>query len=150
MIYDEGIVIRGGMSVGSATRSYRQPFGPAVVKAYEIESKVAMYPRVVVDKDVFSELSENQGLWIHDREDEIEAVRGLLREGDDGQLFVDYLRVILEETEDPDDYANRHQALIAERLEQYKTKPAIRAKYEWMEHYHRTTLDGWKQNGGAA
>jgi len=141
LIFDESIVIRGGVTVGKIAKSYGQLYGPAVVRAYELESQIARYPRIIVGREVFEELDDNAGLWVHDHDTEIEGVHSLLREGDDGQFYVDYLRVMREELlEHYDAFLSHHQSLIAERLERYSTNANVRFKYEWMDHYQRSTL----------
>lgn len=143
LLAEEGIVIRGGITVGDIVKSYGQLFGPAIIRAYELESKVADNPRIVVGKEVFKELAVNPGLWVHDRQSEQQGVRELLREDDDGEFFIDYLRVMSDEFDDPDnDYKNfleHHKSLIVERLQRYSDAPKIRSKYEWMERYHSYT-----------
>jgi hypothetical protein len=138
------LLIRGGVTVGNIVKSYGQLFGPAVVRAYELESKIAIYPRIVVGEEVFEELENNRGLWMHDKRDEKQAVRNLLRTGDDGELYVDYLRVIRDELDDPvteyDEFLNRHQSLITECLQRYSGNDNVRAKYTWMDRYHQLTL----------
>jgi hypothetical protein len=144
LLADEGILIRGGITVGKLVKSWGQLFGPAIVRAYELESKIAKYPRIVVGKEVFEELAINPGLWVHDRKTDQEAVRGLLRKDDDGELFIDYLRVIWDEFNDPsadyEAFLNSHHRLIQEGLVHYSNKPEIRKKYEWMEVYHAATV----------
>ena len=143
LIADEGIIIRGGITVGKVVKSYRQLFGPAVVRAYELESKIAKNPRIIVDKEVLNELAVNPGLWVHDRRTDEQAVRNLLREDDDGELFVDYLRLAQNELDDPAYYnvfLARHQLVITEGLKRYSQDRTIRAKYEWMDRYHKSTL----------
>jgi hypothetical protein len=144
LLADEGILIRGGVTVGQLVKSWGQLFGPAIIRAYELESKIAKYPRIVVGKEVFEELAVNAGLWVHDRKTDQKAVQALLRKDDDGELFIDYLRLIWDELDDPGaDYQaflNRHEALIAERLGRYSQAPDIRIKYEWMDRYHSSTV----------
>lgn len=43
-----GLPIRGGIDVGTGIEDDGQLFGPALAKAYQLESKAAGYPRVVV------------------------------------------------------------------------------------------------------
>lgn len=151
LIVDEGIPIRGGVTVGKLVKSWGQLYGPAIVRAYELESKIAKYPRIVVGKEVFEELAMNSGLWVHDRTTDQEAVRSLLRQDDDGELFIDYLRVIWDELDDPgadyETFLNRHHELIRERLVRYSREPEIRKKYEWMERYHAATTAQVKTRG---
>jgi hypothetical protein len=131
-LHDHGIVVRGGVAVGQATKSYRRIFGPAVIRAYEIESKEAKYPRIVVDPSVLDEVEINNGLWVHDKESELEAVNGFLRTDDeDGLRYVDYLRVIRDELDDPSDYEDflrAHGALVSEKLKQHANCQKIRLK----------------------
>ena len=46
----EGLPIRGGVTVGPLFHSGAFAFGPAMNAAYHLESKVAKYPRVVIDQ----------------------------------------------------------------------------------------------------
>lgn len=54
----QGFLIRGGVTVGKVVHDSRLVFGPGLIKAYELESTVAVYPRVVVDDAVASEFSK--------------------------------------------------------------------------------------------
>src|ERR1017187_1663102 len=66
LLIDEGVLIRGGISVGPATRSYRKYFGPAIIEAYKLEQKKPGHPRILVDESVLRAVRENPLLWIHD------------------------------------------------------------------------------------
>lgn len=47
------LVLRGGLTVGKLVHEENGLlFGPAMVKAYHLESKLAIYPRILIDKDV--------------------------------------------------------------------------------------------------
>lgn len=45
----EGVLVRGGITTGKLFHNSNMIFGPALVRAYELESKHAIYPRVLVD-----------------------------------------------------------------------------------------------------
>src|SRR5258708_3493441 len=47
-----GFLIRGGAAIGNLYHSGGIVFGEALVKAYSLESKTAIYPRVVLSQDV--------------------------------------------------------------------------------------------------
>jgi hypothetical protein len=115
LIHQEGIVIRGAVTVGDVVKSYRQLFGPGIIDAYRIESKIANYPRIVVERRVLDEINANERLWVHDREDELKAVGGLLRQDEkDGCLYIDYLRVIRDQCEGTefDEFVHKHDVFI--------------------------------------
>lgn len=47
-----GFLLRGGIAVGDIIHDEEVVFGPALNRAYELESNVAVYPRIVVDEPV--------------------------------------------------------------------------------------------------
>lgn len=50
-----GFLVRGGISIGDIVHDEQAVFGPALNRAYEIESTVAQVPRIVLDPDKLSE-----------------------------------------------------------------------------------------------
>lgn len=60
---DEPILIRGGISYGQVSmvadgENIKQIMGPAYNIAYELESKISEYPRIVINPDLIAELDE--------------------------------------------------------------------------------------------
>jgi hypothetical protein len=136
LLIDEGILIRGGIAIGQATKSYRKYFGPAVVTAYEWEQFQPGHPRIMVDPSVMREIDRNPTLWMHDREDELTAVKGFLAYDGEGNAYIDYLRVVLGESEDPAWVLRRHDQFINDQLARFANNRSIRRKYEWLRLYH--------------
>lgn len=54
----EGILIRGGISIGELYHSDKYIFGSALISAYKIESEKAIYPRIVIDENVIKRYTE--------------------------------------------------------------------------------------------
>jgi hypothetical protein len=50
-----GFYVRGGIAVGDIVHDDEVVFGPGLNRAYEIESKIARFPRIVVDQEVIDE-----------------------------------------------------------------------------------------------
>jgi hypothetical protein len=48
----QGFLMRGGITMGNIVHDKRAVFGPALNRAYELESKIAKYPRVIFDPDI--------------------------------------------------------------------------------------------------
>ena len=148
LLFDEGILLRGGITVGDVALSYGQLFGPAVVRGYALESQVARFPRVVVGEEVLRELKINPALWVHDADYDLKATKGLLRRDFDGEYFVDYLRVIEEELDERSEYPgllDQHEEFIKRGLKRYKDDASILAKYKWLREYHRYTVRKWEE-----
>ncbi len=57
MLY-AGILVRGGISIGPTFHQRGILYGSGLLKAYEIESKIAIYPRIVIDPFLFNKLTD--------------------------------------------------------------------------------------------
>lgn len=123
LILNSGFVCRGALSSGSLYHRDGIVFGPALVDAYEDESKRAVYPRVIVSPDVRELIlnSENNPGEFCD----------LLKEDHDGRFFID-LREI--------NKFNNESSFIEERLRVILgsyvnvTDKSIIQKHQWLRN----------------
>ena len=142
-LLSRGILCRGGVSLGKFIHSDNYLFGPALVEAYTLESKAAMYPRVILDTNVIDAAAENRTL-AHTTSDEIGYVYSLLERDSDGMYYIDYFSKAQEELDDPDygfaEYIANLGDIIRKGLmaSSHHTKVDLRVKYSWMrERYNR-------------
>lgn len=143
LLFDEELLIRGGVTIGPLAKSYGQIFGPGLVRAYELENKQAKYPRILVDDCVIEEFYRNPRLCVHDPETDARYLKAMLQKDKDGKLFVDYLRVVAGELDDPSaypGYMTKLRAFIDEQLREFAEVECVREKYEWLNRYHTETL----------
>lgn len=54
----KGFYVRGGIATGTVYFDDYMIFSTALIKAYEIESKIAKYPRIVIDEGVIKKLNK--------------------------------------------------------------------------------------------
>lgn len=144
LVIDEGILIRGAVTVGKAVKSSGQVFGPAVVRAYELERNVAKYPRIIIDESVFEVLKGVPGAWYNDERTDTSHLRLLTRRDADRRRFVDYLRVVQSELNDPAYYPDclaRHDEVIRNGLQHCRRNLCIWRKHRWLKRYHESTID---------
>jgi hypothetical protein len=59
---NQSIAMRGGISYGELYHSSDGVFGPAMIRAYELESQFSDWPRVVFDRSVIEHFSDKNGL----------------------------------------------------------------------------------------
>jgi hypothetical protein len=140
LLINENVLIRGGIAVGSAARSYRKFFGPAVIQAYELEQRKPGHPRIMVGASVLQEVERNPLLWMHDRNDELKVVQNFLDHDDDGSAYIDYLRLVLGESEDPQWVLRMHDEFIEKGLTSFGNDESIGPKYKWLRTYHDRTV----------
>jgi hypothetical protein len=117
LIWSEMVWIRGAITFGEAFHDDRAIYGPAVIRAYELEKDVAVFPRVIVDPLLlaFFETSSRLHGDQHDPNTERDYVLDHIKCGDDGVWFVDYLRAARVEADYSEQYPEflaRHKRMI--------------------------------------
>jgi hypothetical protein len=128
-----GILVRGAMKCGKLVHTPELIFGPAFVDAYELESKAACYPRVILEDSVIQAGAAAHARH-HDSATEVEHIKNLLRKDHDGFWYVDYVNAAIPELNDPVyDAAEYHERLwgIVDAGRANRS-PAVRAKFEWL------------------
>ncbi|MGH2612804.1 MAG: hypothetical protein ACRDFB_07115, partial [Rhabdochlamydiaceae bacterium] len=140
-LINHGILLRGGITIGDVYIDKQTIFGPAFIAAYDIESKLANYPRIVISPELIREMKSNSLLKAshHDFEQELEYIRGLAARGDDGIWFVDYCGAVAREVDEPEYYVSfleNHKKLIVENGMSNRELTSVSAKYMWLANYH--------------
>jgi len=136
------ILCRGAISLGKFIHTDNYLFGPALVEAYLLESKAAMYPRVILDTNVIEAGAENRGT-LHNLSQEKEYVQSLLEQDSDGMYYIDYFFKAQSELDDPEydfpEYIDNLAQVIRKGLmgSSHHSKADVRVKYSWMrERYN--------------
>jgi hypothetical protein len=126
----EGLLIRGGIGRGRHTRkTTKQGFGflasEALQKAYHLESTIAVYPRILIDRDLVPYLPhEELGL--------------VIREQDNFILHFAHHVINREGANAADVHGEMSELYLAMTQ---TVDEGIRAKYQWLLDYYYWTLD---------
>lgn len=138
-----GILCRGAVSIGKFIHTDEYLFGPALVEAYLLESKAALYPRIILDRTVIDAGAQNSAMH-HTKEMEMEYVESLLEQDSDGMYYIDYFFKAQSELDDPEydfpAYIDNLGKIIRKGLmaSSHASKADLRIKYSWMrERYNR-------------
>lgn len=136
-----GVCLRGGIAIGDVHYDDKTIFGPGFVRAYEMESQYANFPRIVLDPQVLRELLVNKTLIArhHDVTEEIRYIRNLVQKDADGLFFVDYLNAFIDELDHPEfepDFLRDHKQLVLSGLDKAEQLSGVAAKYLWLANYH--------------
>jgi len=131
-----GILTRGSVVVGPAYHNGRVLFGPGIVDAYELESRMAFYPRILVSEDVRNAVwGYHEGSWQGQ----------LLKRDHDGWWFINLLVpcssswTLLSDPRAPKDIRShleqvRRALLVAQKVAQ--DNPSHAAKVTWLVHQY--------------
>jgi hypothetical protein len=143
---ESSVVIRAGVTIGDAHVGLdgKGPvFGPAMVRAYEIETHEAVHPRIVVDRSAYETFLTDTRLHKDGHNAKMEAgyVDKMLRVDADGTRFIDYLAGSESEFDHPGGYfafLDSHANLVRDKLK--TTTGEVRAKFEWLAGYHNCVV----------
>ncbi len=131
-----GFFVRGGIAHGLAAHRGGTVVGPAVLAAHDIESKAAVYPRIVVEDDVASGL-----LKIASKPNSTATIR----RGEDGLYFLDVLTT-LGLRNDGGVVLRRAKKLIEKRLAKPQSLD-IDAKWRWLAAQYNRALRSVAKRG---
>ena len=97
-LVQNGFLIRGGISIGRLHHSQEFVFGEALVKAYELESNLAKFPRIILHRDVIDICKE---FGDHHPTQEEKYLNQIILEDEDGQSYLNYFESAISEFDEP-------------------------------------------------
>jgi hypothetical protein len=132
-----GFLCRGGIAYGKLIHTDKLIFGPALVEAYDLEEKAALYPRVVISESVlvkafreYEKIPEVKGVDLYYG---VEQIQDFLVKDLDGLFFIDYIRKVQGEIDEEKmrEYYSRLKALIDVGMKSQAEH--LKVKYGWMK-----------------
>ncbi len=142
-LLSEGYFIRGAITRGALHHDDGVVFGEALIKAYDLESQIVRYPRIMVMSDVAAVANGTDALAA--------ACRNRLRAADDGPLFLHVLQEMQREMNasplGPDnDEGDKFggfatiKAVIEKRYQEAIDNPRHYEKVQWFARYWNSCL----------
>ena len=124
-LINKGWICRGAIAMGNVHHTSNEIFGKAYLEAFHLESKNAIYPRVILSKEVASQFKESQffALTLMDK---------------DGYYFLDYLKMFIIH-ESGDETITKLKGIIEFSLKN-ETNNSIIEKYLWLKDYYNYAL----------
>lgn len=139
-------IVRGGVTIDRHFGNPKLIFSRAEIRAYDIESKEAVFPHLLVDRSVVDgikkALKRHAGqpydVGAFALESDIQDVAGLLAMREDGRYFLDYLGfwTELDDQEGVVPFFEKHKSFIETNAKKHIKKGAVLEKYRWMARYH--------------
>ena len=117
---EKELLFRGGVTIGKLYVDERMIWGKALVDAHDLERKVAIFPRVVISKELYNWMRAEGMKWDG------------LKQDFDGVWFID----ILSNTGNGKDYLIRKMKKLVEQGKRDNVyNESVLQKYEWLEQY---------------
>lgn len=146
LTYKYEVLIRGGISEGDYYADSTLAFGPALVKAYTLESSLAVYPRIILTRETLETYTKNLTIDI------IEWLYELITLDADEQIFfADYIGFafikISDEVQknritimDAENFFKKIKLFIEDELAT-RTEKQVREKYLYFRNYYNYTIN---------
>jgi len=127
-----GLRTRGGICRGRLVHTNNFVYGEGMVRAYRLESRVAVFPRTVIDQDVVDTLLSEAIPKIILFENRIAH---MVRVDQDGRYFVDYLGY--DPIQGGASLSDRMRDIYEQTVEDLKSAsdPKILEKLQWLKRY---------------
>jgi hypothetical protein len=144
---NNNIYLRGGLTLGEISYEENRIFGPGFIRAYDLESKIASHPRIIVDCRLLTAMKSDPRLYsAHNGvKGDLGYIARQIKRGTDGLHHVDYLRVTINNMDDPigdaPNFLRRHKANILKNIRSVSELDPESAKYLWAAIYHNEYLD---------
>src|ERR1700683_2698890 len=89
-LIESGLLCRGAVVEGKVIHTDEMLFGPALAEAYELESKAALFPRIILGESLFDVARSAHALH-HGPSDEMRSIVNLLARDTDQMWYIDYI-----------------------------------------------------------
>ena len=135
---DFGILLRGGVTIGELYIDDNFLWGDALIRAYNIENKEAIYPRVLIDRKVEKFITEILPTLPYDTRLELNTLKFTsmykLYEYDNA-VFIDYLDFFLY-SKDISIFIKKWEQNLKQQIEINKNNESAMKKLRWQADYH--------------
>lgn len=144
-LLEQGFFMRGALVKGALYHDDQMVFGEALVRAFNFEQEVALYPRIIVASEVVRDLREYA-----ERDPQTGPFKNRVLQADDGPYFIhflDYYSDLLPVVGDGslEDETNRIAERIQDRLEEAIDNPRHFEKVKWFAKYWNRTLKPYRE-----
>lgn len=146
VIYEFGVFPRGAITVGDLYIDAEEGivFGPALNRAYKLESEDAVYPRILIDPELYQYFIDNpdlMGASHHDAETDKEFVDHYVWEDKDGKRFLNYLsQSHIGDVLEMLNVLDVHYDQIVKAVEACNGNEKALEKYRWVADYHNQVV----------
>lgn len=142
-----GILCRGGIAYGKLIHDDKFIFGPALIAAYDAESKAALFPRIIFDKTIIQLAETYYSNELNSSLLEVGAIATMISKDTDEMLYIDYI----EKGEWGNKLIDFNKRQYADKLREIilggkdSLQPDIKVKYGWMQNKFNKLVNQWKK-----
>jgi len=140
MALERGFILRGAIVYGKVHHTEKKIFGPALVRAHEMESSIAKFPRIIIDKNVLDMAKENCQGYPESKLEYNELMKLVLYDSDDIP-FINYIDKLDTGVDNSTEAKKKHLLClndIIQKMDVYNNN--INDKYLWLKNKYNSSL----------
>lgn len=131
------VFIRGAISISDLFMNENVVLGPALIEAYNLESKYALYPRIIISESVNEVIKKH---FTYYAEPNHSPQNKILLKDIDGKIFLNYLYCLFYDNgftiSEIRKELKLHKTIIQDNLTKYENNYKVFDKYAWSANYH--------------
>jgi len=131
-LISKNILLRGGIVFGELIHNESLIIGPALINAYEVESKSAVYPRIVIDPKVLYLYARRNGIPINNARISEKDLSSTLKKDFDGTYYIDYFNDLVDLTRPQVKEYIMSISTMVKGVSKLRNNTSLRMKYLWM------------------
>jgi hypothetical protein len=143
MALEKGFLYRGAIVCGKVHHTEHKIFGPALIKAYEMEKSKAIFPRVIVDEDILDIVKNNYSRYPIPDAGYNDMMKLILKDFD-GKLFLNYIDKLYTGVDIGIKGEQEHLRWLCEIINKLEkrmhTDDSIKCKYLWLNEKYTIAL----------
>ena len=143
----KGFLFRGAITKGKLFHESNLIFGPALVTAVAMEKELAIYPRIIIEDDVFMAMQNHLKKHLC-KSDLITFNKKLFNKDFDGLLYINYIdgiNYIVGDEAGIKVYLNSVKDKLDELRKKINCNISIKSKYLWLREKYNNTLVKYKR-----
>jgi hypothetical protein len=137
------ILMRGGITQGKLVHTDKRLFGPAMNRAYQLESQLSIYPRIIIDpivienrKILLTQLTEENDLYDIRNELSILLAKNktsILKRDFDNFYYIDYINGMYTELDEPEEMFEYYLKDLEECINSNIKDEKVSHKFGWLK-----------------
>jgi len=144
-ILQKGLLFRGAITCGKLFHTKENLFGPAMLYAVKMEKELAIYPRIILDKEILAIAEEHPAEYCP--KGQLKVIKKLILKDFDGLYYLNYfdaINYIVDQEYGILLYFKPLRENIINLQKKAESDISVKAKYLWLKNKYNTVLKKYK------
>ena len=143
----DGFLFRGAIVHDKLYHKENKIFGPAMIKATNLEKNLAIYPRIILDDEILDIAEKYPAKW-PSKNKQLKVIKKLISKDFDGLNYINYfdgINYVVGEENGISVYLKSLRTTIIKLREDMGENISIKSKFLWLKEKYNTVLIEYKR-----